>query len=410
MRFPSWSKAKRRAVSCRGLACACLLAAASCRAQVAGNSPNTQTQSNVLSLNAEEAPADVPKMQVVSSVPLPEIWKKMGNTDRVGCSSAGDLLFQLVPAEVADMSHEIARVGANGAMLGYFDLRQTPGFEKATIQQAMFDSAGRIVLLVRNLIAAEVMRSDAEGRPQSVRFRMDHTLWVLTVDDSGKILSKFSFNERVVSAQRFALFKNGNVLVTGLPAPVKAGMSLATVVIFSPDGANIANVKVPAMEDQQSTMSDERSGVPVGATFPAGSEAATARVRRPPPKTLVPIAGGDDEIFLLQMGDNPFLVKVSADGTLGPKVKLAVPEDERIYVQRIAGHRALVSISSAQRLPPGTIMKAPEWTPKAVFDTESGTLLETLLMSMHETGPVCYSGSGMKAIRVPEGTLDTLER
>ena len=225
------------------LACACLLAAASCRVQVAGNSPNSQTPSTVLSLNAEETPADVPKMHVVSSVPLPEIWNKMGNTDR-GCSSAGDLMFQLVPAEVADMSHEIARVGANGAMLGYFDLRQTPGFEKATVQQAMFDSAGRIVLLVRNLIAAEVMRSDAEGRPQGARFRMDHTLWVLTVDDSGKILSKFSFNDGVVSGQRFALFKNGNVLVTGFAAPVKAGMSLAaTVVIFSPDGANIANVK-----------------------------------------------------------------------------------------------------------------------------------------------------------------------
>ena len=124
----------------------------------------------------------------------------------------------------------------------------------------------------------------------------------------------------------------------------------------------------------------------------------------------MPIAGGDDEIFPLQMGNNPFLVKVSADGTLGPKVKLAVPQDDRIYVQGIAGHRALVSVSSAQRLPPATIMKSLEWTPKAVFDTESGTLLETLLVSMHETGPVCYSGSGMKAIRVPEGTLDTLEQ
>jgi hypothetical protein len=367
----------------------------------------------VLSLAAEEAPADLPTMHVESSVPLPEVWKRMGNSDRVGCSKDGDLLFQLVPGETTDMSHDIARVSANGAMLGYFDLRQTPGFEKAAIRQAAFNSAGQIVLLARNLLTTNVLRTDAEGRPSSAVYRFDHTVWVLTVDDNGKILGKFSFDERVVSGQRFALFTNGNVLVTGFVPQVKPGMPVAAAgVIFSPEGAVVANVKLPALEDQQSTASDERSNTAVRTTSADGGEAAAARVRRAPmnPSLLVPMAGSDDEVFLVSGGDEPFLVKVSADGTVGKKVKLPVPEDERIYVERIAGHRALVSISSAQRLPPGTITKAPDWKPKAVFDTESGALVETLLLSMHEDGPVCYSGSGMKAIRVPEGTLDTLEK
>lgn len=109
-------------------------------------------------------------------------------------------------------------------------------------------------------------------------------------------------------------------------------------------------------------------------------------------------------------GDERFLLKVSADGTLGPKVKLMIPADERAYVKKIAGHRALALISSTQRLPPGPIINAPQWSPNAVFDTESGALIETLLISIHESGPVCYSGSVMKAIRTPEGSLDTLEK
>jgi len=410
MRFPCWSKAKRRAVSCRLLASACLLTATSCLAQVAGTRPNSQTPTTVLSPNGQEAVFDL-KMHVVSSVPLPDLWKKMGNVDRVSCSKDGALLFELVPGERPDMTHEIARVAANGAMLGYFDLRQTPGFEKATIQQAAFASAGRIVLLVWNLLATEVMRTDAEGHPHGTRFRMDHTRWVLTMDDNGKILSKFSFKDSVVTGDHFALFKNGNALVTGFVDESTGG------VIFSPDGAVLAKVRVPALEgDQQSTTSNERSATPaatsVRATGSAAGGEAAATGRRLPmlPRTLLPIASGDDEVFLVDRGNESFLLKVSADATVGPKVKLAIPEDERAYVERIAGHRALVSILSAQRLPPGTITKAPEWTPKAVFDTESGALLETLLLSKHEDGPVCYSGSEMKAIRSPEGTLDTLEK
>ncbi|MFL6439918.1 MAG: hypothetical protein ACJ71Q_20265 [Terriglobales bacterium] len=350
----------------------------------------------------------------MSSAPLPELWKKMGNADRVGCSSDGDLLFQLMPGEQADLSHDIARVGANGAALGYFDLRRTPGFEKATIQQATFDSAGRIVLLVRNLTAVETTSTDAEGHPRGTRFRMDHTLWVLTVDNNGKILSKFSFNDRVISGQRFALFKNGNVLVTGFSGQVKHGVPVGTSgVIFSPDGAVLANLKLPAPEDQESAASMERSPAPTvtpvratGSTSGGDAEAAGVRHR---PSVLVPMANGEEEIFLLHMGDAPFLQKVSADGTVGPNVKLAVPADELMYVERIAGHRVLAAIYPAEKLPPGTITKAPEWKPKAVFDTESGALVETMLVSMYEE-PVCYSGSGMKAIRVPEGMLDTLEK
>ena len=87
---------------------------------------------------------------------------------------------------------------------------------------------------------------------------------------------------------------------------------------------------------------------------------------------------------------------------------LGVPEDERAYVQRVAGHRAIASIAQAKLAAPGTIMKTPEWKPEAVFDTESGALLDTLLVPQHEQGPVCYSESGMTFIRTPEGTLDSL--
>jgi len=405
MRFPCWSEAKRRTVSCWLFTSACLLTAASCLAQAAGTSPNSQMQTTVLSPNGQEAVFD-PKMHVVSSVPLPDLWKKMGNVDRVRCRKDGALLFELMPGEQPDMSHEMASIGANGAMLGYFDLRQTPGFEKAAIQQAAFDSAGRIVLLVWNLLATEAMRSDAEGHPHGTRFRMDHTRWVLTVDDNGKILSKFSFKDSFVTGDHFALFKNGNVLVTGFVDESTGG------VIFSPDGAVLAKLKVPALEDQQSTASNERSPAPSATSVramgsAAGGEAAAAGRRQPMLRgTFVPIASGDDEIFLVNRGNESFLLKVSADATVGPRVKLAIPEDHRAYVERIAGHRAVVSISSAQRLPPGTMTR----TPKAVFDTESGALLETLLLSSQEDGLVCYSGSGMKAIRSPEGTLDTLEK
>jgi len=418
MRFPCWSKAKKRTVSCWVIALICWLTAAGGGTQVTANNgqTNSQTQITMLPPNGQQAVFDL-RMHVVSSVPLPDFWKKMGNSDRVGCSKDGDLLFELMPGELGDLSHQIARVGVNGAMLGYFDLRQTPGFEKATIQQATFDSAGRIVLLVRNLLATDVLRTDAEGRPHGMRFRMDRTLWVLTVDDNGKILSKFSFDRRVVAGQHLALFKNRNVLVAGFVQQMQPGEPVWTAgAIFSPDGTVLANLRVPAPEDQPSATSNERSpaptAMPVRPTGPAaGGEAAAAALGRPSmvPRILVPFANGDDEIFLTEMGEERFLLKVSADGTVAPKVKLALPEDQRAYIERIDGHRALAGIMSAHRPPPGTITKTPEWRPQAVFDTESGALLETLLVSMHED-PVCYSGSGMKGIRVPEGTLDTLEK
>ena len=417
MRFPYWSKAKTRTVTRSVPALACCLMASSL-AQVTPNPErlNGQTPTTGASLSAEEASVEFPRMKAVSSVPLPELWKRMGNADRVVCSNDGDLLFQLVPGDSADISHEVARVGANGAMLGYFDLRRTPGFEKATIQQTAFDSAGRIVLLVRNLLEAAVTRTDAEGRPRGEVFTLDHTLWVLAVDDSGRILSKFSFSDQVISGQHFALFKNGNVLVTGYVWGGKPRVNIGIgAVIFSPEGAVLAHVKVPAPEDQESATSVERSPTPPAAPVTArgaaagGDAAARAVTHRPTPSMLVPMANGEDEVVLLHMGVAPFLLKVSANGTVDPKVKLAVPEDESVYVEKIAGHRVLAAISSAQRLPPGTITRAPDWKPKAVFDTESGALMETMLVSMHED-PVCYSGSGMKAIRVPEGTLDTLEK
>ena len=418
MPLPYWANTKSRAVACSVPALTCFLAV-SCWAQATLNTRhlNEQAPTTVLSTAAEEASAEFPKMKVESSVPLPELWKRMGNADQVGCNKEGDLLFQLVPGELDVMSHEVARVGANGAMLGYFDLRRTPGFEKATIQQATFDSAGRIVLLVRNLLEAAVTRTDAEGRPRGEVFTMDHRLWVLTVDDNGRILSKFSINDDVIAGHHFALFKNGNVLVAGYVWGGNSRVNIGTgAVIFSPEGAVLANVKMPAPEDQESAATMEQSTAPPAAPIRAtgsaagGNAAARAVTHRPGRIMLVPMANGEDEVFLLHMGVAPFLLKVSADGTVGPKVKLAVPEDESVYVERIAGHRVLAAISSAQRLPPGTIIRAPEWMPKAVFDTESGALLETMLVSLHEDGPVCYSGSGMKAIRVPEGILDTLEK
>src|SRR5438270_6759828 len=101
MRFPHWPEGKRTVASCGVLASACLLTAFSCRAQVTSNSPNDPAQTAGPSLVAEEARSNLPKMHVASSMPLPDVWKKMGNSGRVGCSKAGDLLFQLVPGDVA---------------------------------------------------------------------------------------------------------------------------------------------------------------------------------------------------------------------------------------------------------------------------------------------------------------------
>jgi hypothetical protein len=137
MQFPRWSFLIGLLV-----AFTFLNTAASCQLPA---KQQKQSPGGVYSLTAEYAPSELPKMEVVSSVPLPEVWNKMGSAGRVTCGKNGDLILRLIPANLAEMGHEMARIGANGAMLGYFDLHQTPGFEKAEIQEATLDSAGRIV-------------------------------------------------------------------------------------------------------------------------------------------------------------------------------------------------------------------------------------------------------------------------
>src|SRR5215470_20056512 len=89
------------------------------------------------------------QMQVASSVPLPEIWKRIDYA-RSSCGGDGDFVALLAVSSAAELPHELVHIAANGALLGYFDLHRTPGFEHGTIQAVALDAAGRIVLLVRN--------------------------------------------------------------------------------------------------------------------------------------------------------------------------------------------------------------------------------------------------------------------
>lgn len=73
---------------------------------------------------------------------------------------------------------------------------------------------------------------------------------------------------------------------------------------------------------------------------------------------------------------------------------LTVPKDEEASVQKISGHRAIAFVKQAEALRAGTITKGTPWQPYAVFDTDSGALVQTLLVPQSEEGPVCYSTRG----------------
>lgn len=322
------------------------------------------------------------EMQVRSSVPLQEIWKRIDYA-RSSCAGDGDFIA-LLTAGSGQLPHELVHIAANGAILSYFDLHRSSGFENGTMKALALDAAGRIILLVRNVISSKITNTDAAGHPRGWIFQMDRNSWVLTVDDRGQVLNKFSFDERLVMPLGLALFRSGNILVLGNIQQGRHGELMApNAVIFSSAGAMLANLKLP---------------IAAG----AGPSARTVVTQ------LQPLAGTADEVFIAHSGTEPYLVKVSADGTVGSKVMLAIPEDERAFVHKIAGHRAMAQIGPAKLPAPGTTMKAPEWTPRAVFDTESGAVLDTLLVPQLELGPVCYSESGMTFIRTPEGTLDSL--
>jgi hypothetical protein len=318
------------------------------------------------------------QMHVVNSVPLSDVWKKMQWTHMATCSQGGDFVMPLVSLSPTEGPHELIHMAANGALLSYFDLHQISGFENAWLRDAAWDTEGRIVLLVVKVISAETTPSNAQGRSHGMRFRIDHTIWVLTIDDKGKVVGKFSFDQRVVMGQYLALFRSGNLLVSGSIQEGQHGELVRPgAVIFSHTGSIMANLKLPVTAKIAST------------------------------EKLRPISGTADEVFLQELPPENYLLKVTADGTVGPKVKLAVPEDEQAVVTKIIEHRALAGIAPAQRIP-GVVYKAPEWQPEAIFDTESGALIETLLVPQYESGPVCWSESGMTFIKAPEGTLDSL--
>jgi hypothetical protein len=312
-------------------------------------------------------------MRVASSVPLPEIWNKLGWSD-IGpsCGDSGDFVMAVV-APLPETTHEMVRIAANGALVEYFDFHQTPGFENALILEGALDSAGRTVVFVANV--SEVI-ADSAGSGQYV---LDPTMWIVTVDGHGTPVKKFSFNRRLINGAHFALFNSGNVVVTGHIYEGKHRELVRTgAILFSSAGAVLADLPV-----------------------------AVATERRPGTKDyVIPFSGGGDEVFLVHSGTSPYLRKVSQDGKLGPKVKLPLPDDEQAHVLRITGHRALASIFSTERVT-GT-GNGSEWKPMAEFDTEIGALLDTILVPRKEMALTCYSKSGLTSVRTPEGTLDSL--
>src|SRR5215472_19347737 len=241
------------------------------------------------------------QMQVASSVPLPEIWMRIDYA-RSSCGGGGDFVALLAVSSAAELPHELVHIGANGALLGYFDLHRTSGFENGTMRAVGLDAEGRIVLLVRNVISTRTTKTDAEGRPTGATFQMDRNSWVLTVDDKGQMLNKFSFDERLVMPLQFALFHSGNVLIFGQIEQGQHGELIAPdVVIFSPAGVTLVNLKLPLAAGRG----------------PADWNAIAQ---------LHPLASAADEIFIAHSGTEPYLLKVSADGTVGPKVMFAIPE------------------------------------------------------------------------------------
>src|SRR5262249_45038372 len=149
------------------------------------------------------------QMHAVSSVPLPSgVWNKMLQ-GMAACGAGGDFIGPMTP-DVEELAHGMGHFTAHGAMLGYFDLHLTPGFEKAAIQDAALDSAGRIVLLVADVTSTDVTERDNEGHPRAVRFELNRTMWVATVDDNGRQVRRFGFDRQLVSGTQFALFRSGN--------------------------------------------------------------------------------------------------------------------------------------------------------------------------------------------------------
>src|SRR5690242_3381898 len=110
MQFPRWSFLIELVVAVSFLR-------TPARGQVPAQQQKQSSGVGAYSLTAEYAPSGLLKMQVVSSVPLPELWKKMGSAQRISCSKDGDLILRLISASSDEMDHEMARIGANGGML-----------------------------------------------------------------------------------------------------------------------------------------------------------------------------------------------------------------------------------------------------------------------------------------------------
>jgi len=181
-------------------------------------------------------------MRVVSSVPLPDAWNRIDYA-RPSCGPKGDFIARQM-ADPTELPHELVHIDAKGALLGQIELHQIGGFENGTIDDAALDSRGEIVLLVRKVRSSRPTRVDDEGRPRGMSFSMELASWVLTVDDSARLLSKFSFDQRIVAGLQFALFHSGNVLVPGRISqhgePAEFGAA-----IFSPAGGVLAIKRLP---------------------------------------------------------------------------------------------------------------------------------------------------------------------
>ena len=178
-------------------------------------------------------------------MPLPEIWNRIDYA-RSSCGGNGDFIGLVPGSGAAELPHELVHIAANGAMLGHFDLHRTPGFENGAIEALALDAAGRIVLLVRNVASSKITNTDDEGRPHDAVFSFDHNYWVLTVDDKGQVLTKFSFDDRLVMPVHFALFRSGNVVVLRSIRQGQHGELIAPgAAIFSPTGVMLANLNLP---------------------------------------------------------------------------------------------------------------------------------------------------------------------
>jgi hypothetical protein len=244
--------------------------------------------------------------QVAISVPVPDIARRI-DFSRTSCGSDGDFVAWL-NAGPEDLPHELVHIGANGSLMAHFDLRWTPGFGNATIKDAALDSSGKILLLVQNVMSSGPQEPGHHGQQGGMWWRTDPTSWIVTLDNSGRLLSKFSFDQRLAPSQ-FSLFRSRNLLIAGYLRTQEINGPGA--VIFAPSGAALVTLKLPVAE--------EMDGV--------------AKIR--------PLPGPGDEVFMAHLWTDPYLMKISEDGTVQPKVMLTVPKDELASVQKISGHRAI---------------------------------------------------------------------